>query len=395
MIMTNSYLCKASRVMGGERAKEFEHILPEKIEDFKRLQEEMIEAASQSAGEALKLRKGTGVLEEVDSTIKVAVVELGRKDGEKARELVDEAILLCKANKMEMLEWKCIDLLLDCAEVHLKCEEFADAQDCASEAAAIYKWKNKKDLCAAALRLQIQIHTKAGEGQWAISAAKELVKLYKDKGDFAKEAAALHDLTNVYVSMGMGEDAEKVGREAVRLAQLAKNTQSMIAILSSVMSAYIADEDKKDVQKAMAFAKEAMDLAEDDEQAQAKAQLWIANLEVEKFFDHYEPLITAWKEPAFKGDRDEKKLKLKDFKASMQKIVSSMNTFKQLGNDEEANECAIYYNQHRDRINSHMEPVRTEHFFKDGRHSHTVHTYDPEEAAALDAAAGITNTISY
>jgi hypothetical protein len=56
--MANCACAKASRVMGGARAKGMQNIRPEKLEEFKKLQADMIDEASKYAEDALFIVKG-------------------------------------------------------------------------------------------------------------------------------------------------------------------------------------------------------------------------------------------------------------------------------------------------------------------------------------------------
>jgi hypothetical protein len=275
-----------------------------------------------------------------------------------------------------------IELCVDCISVHMKRGEWADAADVASELGAIFKARGNRSRADEMIRLQINAHIEGQEGNWALAAAKnDLVRLWKGY-DKIQEALALHEVAKIYFSLWEPANVEKTGQEAIALLE-GKELLIQVKILRTMMQVHTVDETKKDLKAAAKVAQECLHLGvtTGNDNVQAYGKLWQGRIAAEKFFAHYIPKITLWKNPSYTGDRNEKDLRLKDYEKSIKLIDDAYLVFERLNDNEglqEAFDTALAIQQ---KLNSIQDPAKTIHIFKNGKYDHSEHSYDYAEAA--------------
>jgi tetratricopeptide (TPR) repeat protein len=320
--LANCACAKAARVMGGARAKTMQNIRPEKLEEFKKLQAEQIEEATKYAEDALFIVKDKDPRAELKATLKTAVVYLTGGNAERAKDVIDEAEIMAKKAKMPDFEKECLNLSVDCAEVHMSRGEYTDAADIASELAAMFKAQENYDKAAAMLDLQIQAHIKAEEGQWALTAAKnDLVRLWKGI-DKKKEALALVEVAKIYVGFRDTKMVEKTAKEALKIFEEINEVDSQVSAMRTMMQVYMAEEDKRDLKAAAKVAKECLTLGKTKANTivEAYGMLWSGTVAAEKFFEIYIPTIKLWRDPEYKGKKKQKDLDIPTYEKAMKQI---------------------------------------------------------------------------
>jgi len=394
--LANCSCAKASRVMGGNRALSMSHIHPDKLEEFKRLQAEQLEEASRFAEDAVFLVKDKDSRIEVKAMLKAAVVDLSAGKAEKAKDTIDEASTLARKSKMPELVKECLNLCVDCADVHMKRSEWADAADVASELGAIFKAQGQRQRANEMIRLQIKAHVEGDEGQWALAAAKnDLVRLWKGF-DKTQEALALHEVAKIYLAFREPQNVVSTSRDAMEL--LGKDqAQTQVKILRTMLQCHLVDEDKRDLKAAAKISEECLALGGDsgDKKVEAYGKLWTGRVGAEKFFEVYIPKVALWKSPGFSGKRNEKDLKIKDYERAMKMVDEAYLAFEKMEDEEgmqEAFETAYSIQQ---KTNSTQDPAKTTHIFKNGAYDHSEYSYDyaavkkEDEEKAENAAAAL------
>jgi hypothetical protein len=310
--------------------------------------------------------------------MKTAVVYLSGGNAEKAKDVIDEAVVTAKKAKLPDLEKECINLSVDCAEVHLSRGEFADAADIASELAAMFKAQGNRQKAATMLKLQIQAHVSAGEGNWALTATKnDLVRLWKGV-DKKQEALALIEVAKLYVAFRDTANVAKTSREAIAILEEVGEVEPQAMALRCIMQAHMADEETKDTKSAAKVAKECLALGKDKSNATVEAYglLWTGTVAAQAFFDQYIPLITAWKDPSFKGKRREKDLRIPEYEKAMKQVDKAYLMFEDLKDEEGMQEAFEFAYALQQKANSTQDPAKTTHIFKNGFYDHTEVSYD-------------------
>lgn len=378
--LANCACAKASRVMGGERAKTMINLRPEKLEEFKKLQAEQIEEATKYAEDALFIVKDHDARAEIKATLKTALVYLSGTGGsaERAKDAIDEAAIMAKKARLPDLEKECLSLSVDCAEVHMSRGEFVDAADVASELAAVFKAQGNYQKAAAMLNLQIQAHINAEEGQWALIAAKnDLVRLWKGV-DKKQEALALVEVAKIYVGFRDAEQVKTTSREAIKLFEGIGEVEPQVAAFRTMMQVYMADEDKRDLKSAAKVAKECLDLGKSkaNKTVEAYGLLWTGTVSAEKFFENYIPLVNLWKTPGYSGRKKEKDLRIPDYEKAMKQIDKAYVMFEASKDEAGMQEAFEFAYSLQQKANSTQDPAKTTLVFKNGKYDHSEYSYD-------------------
>mmetsp|Transcript_98931 Transcript_98931/g.154606 ORF Transcript_98931/g.154606 Transcript_98931/m.154606 type:complete len:634 (-) Transcript_98931:53-1954(-) len=376
--LANCACAKASRVMGGARAKTMQNIRPEKLEEFKKLQAEQIEEATKYAEDALFIVKDKDSRAEIKATIKTAVVYLSGGSAERAKDAIDEAAMMAKKARLPDLEKECLNLSVDCAEVHMSRSEFSDAADIASELAAIFKAQGNLQKAAAMLNMQIQAHIGAEEGQWALTAAKnDLARLWRGV-DKKQEALALVEVAKIYVGFRDSDHVKKTSREALKIFESISEVELQVAALRTMMQVYMADEDKRDLKSAAKVAKECLDLGKtkSSKTVEAYGLLWTGAVSAEKFFEHYIPMVNLWKSPGYSGKRKEKDLRIPDYEKAMKQVDKAYLMFENLKDEAGMQEAFEFAYSLQQKANSTQDPAKTTLIFKNGKYDHSEYSYD-------------------
>jgi len=261
---------------GGARAKTMQNIRPEKLEEFKKLQASLIEEAAQYAEDAVFIIKGKDDRSEIKAMLRTAVVYLGGGSAEKAKDAIDEAAFLAKKAKQPDLEKECVNLSIDCAEVHKSKGEFSDVADIASEMAAFFKAQGNYEKAAAMLKMQIQAHIDDQEGTWALTTAKnDLVRLWKGV-DKKEEALAHVEVAKIYLALRDTANVKKTTQQAVTILAEINEVEMQVIPLRILMQAYMADEATKDMKSAEKVAKQCVTLGKSSSNTKVEAYglLW-------------------------------------------------------------------------------------------------------------------------
>lgn len=194
---------------------------------------------------------------------------------------------------------------------------------------------------------------------------------------------ALHEVAQIYLAMRDHENVQKTGREALKLLASDKvkgATKAQVKVLRSMVQSCFIDEDKMDLKTAAKLAKECSDLGSaGGADVQAYGKLWTARVNAEKFFENYIPRITLWNTPGYKGKRNEKDLKLKDYDKAMKLIDEAYLAFEKLEDEAGMQEAFNTAYTIQQKTNKTQEPAKTIHIFKNGQYDHTEYSYDYAE----------------